>query len=217
MPEIHGIAADWHTTLVSGINNSQASFDVVDATGHPDTPFYFNISAERLECTDVTGDTLTVVRGVLDSSATTHTVAEIVEQVILPVFWTEISGLARSAEAMIVDMLGRRNGVQKTFPDEDNLEVTSGPQPNLTVDIGRGSALVNENIATLFEATEITLTAPSGPEWIALIQINEASEIVVKYEVVTPPTVDADAIALAQYTITTAGAIISGIDRREFL
>lgn len=68
----HKVKDRIETTLDGAINDSVTEFDVADGSVFPATPFYITIDDERLEVTDVDTDTLTVVRGVLDSVASAH-------------------------------------------------------------------------------------------------------------------------------------------------
>lgn len=68
----HKVKDRIETLLDGALNDTDEELDVVDASVFPATPFYITIDDERLEVTDVTNDTLTVVRGVLDSVASEH-------------------------------------------------------------------------------------------------------------------------------------------------
>ena len=70
------------STLASGINNSVTSFDVASGEGanFPSTyPFHITIDDEILECTDVSTDTLTVIRAQQGTSAASHSEGASVE------------------------------------------------------------------------------------------------------------------------------------------
>ncbi len=218
-------ADNWFATLNAALDNSQTTLVLSSsgATGAPETPFYLNVLAEIMECTNVAADTpsggldtLTVVRGVLGSSATTHQTTETVEQCYYAAYVEEPRQRLMALEALVGEMLGRRTGVQRTGSD-DNLLVVGRSQPNLIVDIGRGAGVVNGNPVAIHAATTLLLIAPTGPQWYALVEIDEDSTISAKYDVSTPVTVDADATPLAELLIDTGGNIISTTDRREFL
>jgi microcystin-dependent protein len=68
----HKVKDRIETLLDGALNDTAEELDVVDASVFPATPFYITIDDERLEVTDVSDDTLTVVRGVLDSVASEH-------------------------------------------------------------------------------------------------------------------------------------------------
>jgi hypothetical protein len=223
-------ADNWFATLNAAIDGSQTSIVLAasGASGAPGVPFIFNIGSEKLRCTEIAVDTpsgeldtLTVTRGYGGTSPTTHKATEIVEQAVYSDFFNDPGDLVLRAAALLVASLGRQNGVQKTYPDEDDLQIFARSQPDLTIDIHRGAGVVNENPVALLEAAETTLAAPTILQWIALIQISETSEIVVKYGAAAgspvAPAVDADAMALAHVYIDLNGIVTAVDDRRVFL
>ena len=183
---LHYQADNWFATLNAAMDNSQTTMILAasGATGAPDTPFYLNVGSEKMECTNVAADTpsggldtLTVVRGVLGSSPTTHQTTETPEQCVYAESLNAPAARLRALEALVGDMLGRGNGVQKTFSD-DNLKVTQKTPASLIVDVGVGVGLVDQQPVALHDAETITFV-PETVGWnrTDVIYINQESEL----------------------------------------
>lgn len=70
--DFHNVKDRIETTLDGTITDTDDELDVADASVFPAVPFYITIDDERLEVTEVNGDTLTVERGQLESVADGH-------------------------------------------------------------------------------------------------------------------------------------------------
>ena len=209
----HGIKDDWYAALDGGINNSTTSI-VIDGAGagaEPETPFYFNISAEAMECTAVATDTptagkstLTVVRARLGTSASSHSDNAVVEQNAYAQYWTELQNRLQAIEVMTLSLLAvDPSGVVKSASDGGELQVLAQDTPDMTVRVALGVGYVEYHPVYLSATTNTgTMTAPSTNPRIDIVQIDQYAAINVKTgsENASPtaPTVDSGKMKLAE-------------------
>ncbi|MCC9601167.1 tandem-95 repeat protein [Stieleria sp. JC731] len=66
------ISTPFATTISAAITPGALTVDVDDASGLPSTPFFARIQSEEVEVTDVTGNTLTIVRGSVPTTDQYH-------------------------------------------------------------------------------------------------------------------------------------------------
>lgn len=209
----HHIADDWYAALDGAINGSTTSI-VIDGAGQgaePTSPFYLNVDAEVMECTAVATDTpgagestLTVARGQLGTSASSHLDNAVVEQNAYAQFWTELQNRLYSVEYMMLTMLGGgQDGVVVIAADGEELQVFEQDTPDMTVQVLSGTGIVSFQTVSLNSDTSTgTMTAPTTNPRIDIVQIDQYGAISVKTgsEAGSPsaPTVDANKMKLAQ-------------------
>lgn len=113
---------NWETTIndSGGIDDSVTSVVVTDSTGHPTVPFKITIDDEIMNVTNVTSNTLTIVRGQESTSAAAHTDGTAVEHRPTAEVWNDLWDRVDVLRADVSTPLGRE--VVSSFPTVGNFD-----------------------------------------------------------------------------------------------
>jgi len=171
----------------------------------------YNVVLGDVEVAQVTNratDTLTITRAQEGTSAATHLAGATVDLNVTALYVTELQTAVRRLQAVVLAAQGGNEDGIIAVDGSTNFAVTESTPNAMTVDVAAGAGYANGLPIYLASAeTTATIVAPVSNPRIDLVQITDQSEVEVKtgVEAGSPsaPTVDADAIALAEIALTT--------------
>ena len=196
------------STLDGNITDVATTLDVASGEGASfPTTYPYHVVIDDLEVvrvTDVTTDTLTIVRAQEGTSATAHLDGDSVKLNVTAQYVSELQDQIDVMQLVMVAMAGGADGI---IPADglDNLVVAQQTVADMTVKIGTGAASVNGSVAyNSASADTDTIVAPVASTRVDVVQIDDDGniEVVSGTEGAGSPGADADALSLAELTIT---------------
>lgn len=223
MKPFHGVANQWRSSLVTTVDDNDVSVVLTSPSQpNPSTPFKFSIDTERLRCTSYVVNspssgktTYTVERGADGTVAAAHTAGARAIHYADAAEVTELQTAVVALTGMLQYLLGGAGSF--IVGDSDSLKVKQQTVPNMTLIVQAGGGVVEGQPVALFsEVTTPALTAPTTNPKIAIIQIDQDSELSVKYgaEAGSPsaPSPDANKMVLAEVLINVADTSLVNAD-----
>lgn len=215
MKPFHGVANQWRSTLQTSVDDNDVAIVLTSPSQpNPSTPFKFAIDTERVRCSSYVVDspssgktTYTVTRGADGTVAAAHTAGARAVHYADAAEVTELQNAVTALVGMLQFLLGGAGSF--VVGGATSLAVVQQSTPNMTLRVKAGGGVVDGQPVALFADFDTpALTAPLVNPKKALIQINQDSEVSIKYgaEASSPtaPSVDADNMELAVVTINVS-------------
>ena len=107
------------SVLTESVNDSNTSITVEDASVFPVAPFRISVNDEIMEVTEVSGNTMTVVRGLEDTNESSHASGSKVENRLTAgtyeelVSTDELDGVEQKVDAHMADYVQFRNDIEQ--------------------------------------------------------------------------------------------------------
>jgi len=217
------IADRWYAQLNATVNDSTTSWVLKSsgATGLP-TRTILHCESEKVLVTAIAVDTpsagldtLTVQRGYGGTSAASHDADKYCALFFYEGFYNDLFERLARLEYWAYSRVGKQAGVIRDGATP-GLRVKAQGSPSMTVDITAGSAVVAGQPTALRADTTLLFVAPVSDDRIDCVQIDQEGniEIVAGTEDPSPsaPSVDADALKLAEIYIPTTATHIDDSD-----
>lgn len=207
MIETHFVFDNIRLTLAEDIDDSQTSFDVEEGDGDLITsvPAWTRTDGktEQMEITDVSTDTLTVVREVNGTTATSHKAGVKLDVDVVAAQTTEIHNAIIESYAIMSQMSGGGDFVLRDAQEPTFFEVIAQAAPDMSVRIRAGMGFVSAlGVRTTDNTDTAVIVAPVGNPRIDIVQISKFNIITIKTgsEAGSPsaPAVDSDNLLLAE-------------------
>lgn len=226
---LHGLAANFRTTLAAGVAIDALSAVVATPSmPYPSVPFRVYIGVERVRVTAVSAsdpeagqDTWTIERAQNGTTATSHTAGKTVRQLASAYDAQERDTRLTAASVLVAAMLGvtpgsGTSGVQRTGTGTD-LQVVAQDTPDMTVRVLVGAGVASGEPVALIEAYDTgAIEAPTGDPRIDLVEIDQdgAIHVVEGSEASSPeaPATTSGRMALAQIYLRVGATSIKDAD-----